>query len=122
MAGSPVKAVVNASKREVTILVSRKALAGLDPAKAAYVGVVASQEGYPAAGVRRIREVQATSAQWRIGGAPADTNHTRILDVAWPVEAAPSQEQFLSSYPPSQTTGRTPSRPDDFAQVPMLTP
>ena len=68
VAGGPVKVIVNAAKREVTILVSKKALAGLDPAKAGYVGVVASQEGYPAAGVRRIREVQADSravAYWR---------------------------------------------------------
>jgi alpha-amylase/alpha-mannosidase (GH57 family) len=122
VAGSPVKVIVNAAKREVTILVSKKALAGLDPLKAGYVGVLASQDGYPAAGVRRIREVLAASAQWRIGGAPADTNHTRILDVAWPAEATPVQEQFLSAYPASQESGMDALGPDDFAQVPMLAP
>ena len=83
---------------------------------------MASQDGYPAAGVRRIREVLAASAQWRIGGAPADTNHTRILDVAWPAEVAPTQEQFLSAYPASKATAMDALTPDDFAQVPMLAP
>jgi len=122
VAGSPVKAVVNAAKREVTILVSRKALPGFDPAKAAYVGVLASQEGYPAAGVRRIREVQAQAAQWRIGGAPADTNHTRIMDAAWPAEASPTQEQFLSAYPASRESAMDALSADDFPQVPMIAP
>jgi alpha-amylase/alpha-mannosidase (GH57 family) len=121
-AGGPVKAVVNAAKREVTILVSKKALVGFDAEKAAYIGVLASQDGYPAAGVRRIREVLAASAQWRAGGAPADTNHTRIFDVAWPAAAAPTQEQFLSAYPPSQEPAMDALAPDDFAQVPMLAP
>ena len=122
VAGSSVKAVVNAAKREVTILVSRKALPGFDPAKAAYVGVLASQEGYPAAGVRRIREVQAQAAQWRIGGAPADTNHTRLMDVAWPAGASPTQEQYLSAYPASRESAMDALSADDVAQVPMIAP
>jgi alpha-amylase/alpha-mannosidase (GH57 family) len=122
VAGGPVKAIVNAARREVTILVSKKALGDLDPAKAGYVGVVASQEGYPAAGVRRIREVQADAAQWRIGGAPADTNHTRIIDVAWPQGSAPTQEQFLATYPASNAPSMDALKPEDFAQVPILVP
>ena len=67
------------------------------------------------------REVQAQAAQWRIGGAPTGTNHTRILDVAWPAAAAPTQEQFLSAYPPSQAAVDSLTA-DDFAQVPMILP
>lgn len=40
--------------------------------------------------------------QWRIGGGPLDTNHTRIMDLAWPGENNPGQEEILSTYSPSR--------------------
>ena len=42
--------------------------------------------------------------------------------MAWPAEAAPTQEQFLSAYPPSQAAAMDALAADDFAQVPMLAP
>ena len=79
-----------------------------------------SQEGYPSSGVWRIRDVNPEAAQWRLGGAPDDTNHTRIIDVAWPTEATPTQEEMLSAYQPSQEANRDMLRPDDFAQLRMI--
>ena len=40
--------------------------------------------------------------QWRIGGGPLDTNHTRIMDLAWPGENSPGQEEILITYSPSR--------------------
>ncbi|RME45358.1 MAG: glycoside hydrolase [Caldilineae bacterium] len=87
----------------------------LDPATFGYVALVLSQEGFPAPGVRRIRDVEPVAAQWRMGGAPDDTNHTRIVDLLWPDD----QHPILSNYPPSQQPAGQ-LGPDDFAQIPLL--
>ncbi|MFQ6058028.1 MAG: glucodextranase DOMON-like domain-containing protein [Anaerolineae bacterium] len=68
-----------------------------------------------------MREVEATARQWRMGGAPPDTNHTRIVDLAWPAGATPTQEEILGAYPPSQEKDMDALGPGDFAQVPLLT-
>ncbi|MEJ2209724.1 MAG: glucodextranase DOMON-like domain-containing protein [Anaerolineae bacterium] len=117
-------------QNKITIRVPKAVLAeslGMDvadlaPATWGYLGVVMSQEGYPASGVWRIRDVEATAQQWRLGGAPADTNHTRIVDVAYPQGFTPSQEEALSDYPPSQETDMDALGPDDFGQLPMVRP
>nr|MBC8263745.1 hypothetical protein [Anaerolineales bacterium] len=92
----------------------------LDPASWRYLAVVMGQEGYPSGGVWRIRDVNVEAAQWRFGGAPDDTNHTRIIDVARPAGATPTQEEMLSSYPPSQEANMDMLGPDDFAQLQMI--
>ncbi|HPL30023.1 MAG TPA: glucodextranase DOMON-like domain-containing protein [Anaerolineae bacterium] len=116
------KIIVDPAARMVTLRVPREAFgSGFDPAKAGYAAVVMSQDGYPAAGVWRVRDVEAKAAQWRLGGAPADTNHTRIIDVAWPEGARPAQAEFLASYPASQEANMDKLTPDDFCQVPLLT-
>lgn len=84
------------------------------------LAVVAGQEGFPSSGVWRIRDVEANAQQWRFGGAPDDTNHTRIIDVAWPADGTPTQEDALSGYPPSSGTAMDALTPDDFAQLPTL--
>jgi hypothetical protein len=84
--------------------------------------VLLGQEGYPATGVWRVRDVEQTAKQWRFGGGPGDTNHTRIIDVAWPEGATPAQSEFLGTYPPSQEADMGKLSPDDFCQVPMLAP
>ena len=84
------------------------------------LAVVMSQEGFPSTGVWRVRDVEAQAAQWKVGGAPADTNHTRILDVAWPADARPAQFDFLSRYPASKETNMDKLGPDDFPQIPLL--
>jgi hypothetical protein len=50
-----------------------------------------------------------------------DTNHTRIMDVAWPAGRSPAQEDFLGSYPASQEKNMDLLKPEDFAQVPVQT-
>lgn len=80
-----------------------------DPASWGYAAVVLSQEGFPSSGVRRVRDVHPTAQQWRLGGAPNDINHTRIMDVAWPV--AGEQEELLSSYRPARPGRSTTSVP-----------
>ncbi len=108
----------NPAQRRITVRVSRRAIPG-DPATWSYAVVVASQEGYPAAGVWRIRDVLPVAEQWRVGGGPEDTNHTRILDVIYP--EAGVQEAMLADYLPSQASVGT-LGPDDFGQVPVITP
>jgi len=97
-------------------------VAALDPASWGYLAAVMSQEGYPASGVWRIRDVDAMVQQWRVGGAPADRNHTRIIDVAYPDGFSPTQEEALSTYPPSKAFDVSTLGPDDFAQLPMISP
>jgi alpha-amylase/alpha-mannosidase (GH57 family) len=97
-------------------------VAALEAASWGYLGVVLGQEGYPSSGVWRVRDVEPDAQQWRFGGAPADTNHSRILDVAYPVGLTPTQEEALSSYPVSQEGNMDALDADDFAQLPLVTP
>lgn len=106
---------------KVTVKVP-KDLLGDDPENWAYAAVLMGQEGYPSTGVWRIRDVEPTAKQWRFGGAPEDTNHTRIIDLAWPAGTTPDQASMLGTYPSSQETNMDALDPDDFAQVPMLGP
>jgi carbohydrate-binding DOMON domain-containing protein len=105
---------------KITVKVPRAVL-GDDPENWAYAAVVMSQDGYPSTGVWRVRDVNPSAQQYRLGGGPDDENHTRIIDVLWPPGAAPTQEEMLSTYAPSQ---QSPSGlgPDDFAQLEMLRP
>jgi hypothetical protein len=106
-----------------TIRVPRTAFPEGDPAAWRYLGLVLGQEGFPARGVWRVRDVEEEAAQYRFGGGPADTtNHTRIIDLAWPVDATPTQEQMLGDYSPSQEPDMDRLGPDDFAQLRMLQP
>jgi hypothetical protein len=122
------KTIVDPSAKKVTVRVPKSAFAegpgtyggGGDPKAWGYLAVVLGQEGYPAAGVMRVREVEAQSAQWRFGGAPADTNHTRIIDVLLPTSVTPTQEEALGKYKASQEKDMDKLTPDDFAQLPML--
>jgi alpha-amylase/alpha-mannosidase (GH57 family) len=114
------KIVVDPAAQKVTVRVPKSAFPTWDPLQWSYLAVVLGQEGYPATGVWRVRDVEAQSAQWRFGGAPADTNHTRIIDVFLPASATPMQEELLSTYPASQETDMDKLTADDFAQLPML--
>jgi carbohydrate-binding DOMON domain-containing protein len=107
--------VVFGDQGRVVVRIPLSLLGVGDPATWGYAGVVLSQEGFPSQGVRRVRDVQASAEQFRLGGAPDDANHTRIIDVAWAV--AGEQEQLLSSYPASASLEGL--EPDDFGLVPM---
>jgi hypothetical protein len=80
---------------------------------------VLSQDGYPSTGVWRVRDVNASSEQWRFSGGPNDTIHTRIIDLAWPEGASPTQEEMLSSYTSSNAASGQLTA-DDFPQIQML--
>jgi alpha-amylase/alpha-mannosidase (GH57 family) len=122
--------VSDPGQRRITIRLVKRVVADslglevedLNPAAWGYLGVVMSQEGFPASGVWRIRDVEPLPQQWRFGGAPAGTNHTRIIDVAYPADFRPTQEEALSSYPVSQESSMDALGPDDLAQLPMVRP
>jgi alpha-amylase/alpha-mannosidase (GH57 family) len=90
-----------------------------DPASWGYAAAVLSQEGFPSSGVRRVRDVEQSAEQWRLGGGPADINHTRIIDVAW--SEAGVQEQDLADYPAAAAGSVDDLGPDDFGTIPLLT-
>jgi carbohydrate-binding DOMON domain-containing protein len=83
---SALNIVSDPGQNRITIRVPKKVFAeslgvevtDLDPASWGYLAIVMSQEGYPSSGVWRIRDVEPSPQQWRLGGAPAGaTNHTR---------------------------------------------
>lgn len=117
--GASFKVIADAGARRITLRVPRQVFGEGDPTGWAYLGVVLSQDGFPSAGVWRVRDVEHTAGQWRIGGGPDDTNHTRILEIGWPGDAGVSQEAMLSGYasssaPPGALTV------EDFARLGML--
>jgi hypothetical protein len=127
---STLNIISDPGQNKISIRVPKKVLAeelglsldALDPDSWGYLGLVLGQEGYPASGVWRVRDVEPTPQQWRFGGAPSDSNHTRIIDVAYPAGFAPTQEKALSTYPPSQESDMDGLLPDDFGQLPLVTP
>jgi alpha-amylase/alpha-mannosidase (GH57 family) len=113
------KVIVDPASNAVTLRVPRTTFGDGDPTKWAYAGAVLGQEGYPSTGVWRVRDVTASSEQWHFGGAPADFNHTRIIDLAWPVGVTPTQEEMLSTYITSNADSAQ-LTVDDFPQIQML--
>jgi hypothetical protein len=110
--------VVFGGEGRVVVRIPLSLLGGGDPTTWGYAAVVMSQEGFPSSGVRRIRDVEGAAQQFRLGGAPNDANHTRIIDVAWAV--AGEQESLLSAY--SSATSLEGLTADDFGTIPLLAP
>ncbi len=104
-------------KGKIQMRIDKSLLGDGDPSTWGVAVAVMSQEGFPSSGVRRIRDVEAATQQWRIGGAPADINHTRIMDVIWAVPG--KQEASLSDY--TSVTSGDPTV-DDFGILPLLLP
>jgi alpha-amylase/alpha-mannosidase (GH57 family) len=128
---STLNIISDPGQNKITVRVTKKVFAEslgldtLDPASWRYLAVVMSQEGYPASGVWRVRDVEVAAQQWRLGGAPADSNiHPRIMDVAYPADFSVSQEEVLSGFTPRMVdAGEFDAlSPDDFAQLPMVSP
>jgi carbohydrate-binding DOMON domain-containing protein len=115
------KIIVDPAGRSVTIRVPKTVFGNADPSQWAYAVVILGQEGYPAAGVWRVRDVEENAAQWRFGGAPADSNHTRVLDMIWPEDGVSSQAEMLSNYV-SSTASADQLTADDYASIMMLKP
>jgi hypothetical protein len=125
---STLNIVSDPGQNKITIRVPKAALASalgstvdaLRPAEWGYVAAVLGQEGYPASGVWRVRDVEPSAQQWRFGGAPTDINHTRIIDLAWPADKAPTQEEMLSTYLSVAQGDIDEIGPDDLAQVSLM--
>ena len=120
-ASSAMKIIVDTAKNEVVIRIPLQFFGESSPEDWAYAAVVLGQEGYPSEGVWRVRDVAPTSAQYQFGGGLSDTNHTRIIDLILPEDAAQDQMAWLSLYPTSQDPVDD-LAPDDFPQIPMLSP
>ena len=116
--GSPLRVRVDADAGRVIVRMPIELLpAESDPADFGYTAVVLSQEGFPSAGVRRVRNVAERPAQWTLGGARPGINNTRIIDMAVPADAGVTQEELLSDFTP--ITGRPIDSlgPDDFPRA-----
>ena len=114
------KIIVDPALQTVTLRVPKEALGEGDPANWGYAAVVLSQDGFPSTGVWRVRDVQETAAQWKIGGATKGNNQTRILDIAWPADGNGTQEDILGTFNQSAGSDDGPANADDFAQIPLL--
>jgi alpha-amylase/alpha-mannosidase (GH57 family) len=112
--------LTNPGQRRVTIRVPRNLISG-DPAQWQIAVVILSQEGYPAAGVWRVRDVQSVAEQWRIGGGTGLQADTRIIDFLWPAGLKPSQETLLTNPSPAGVDLESLGA-DDYPQVPMMAP
>ncbi len=112
----PTFKVIADSDGRVTARLPLELLGDGDPSTWAYAVVVMSQEGFPSAGVRRIRDIGQVAEQWSGGGAPDDVNHSRIYDVLYPDTGV--QEELLSGYESAASLDGL--GPDDYPQVPMV--
>ena len=119
-AGAQVKVEVDPTGT-VSIKVPLAALGDGDPTQWGYAIAVLGQENNPAAGVRRVRDVSQTATEWSIGGAPDDTNHTRIIDALVPAGAPLSQEDALSKYSTSHEKDINQLGPDSYGTLPLVT-
>ena len=117
--GASFKIIVDTATSTVTLRVPRSVFGDGDPKTWGYAAAMMSQDGYPAPGVWRVRDVQAASEQWRIGGgSDTATNQTRILDLVW-AAGSPTQEEMLSSFTPSEADVDSLTA-DDFAQIQVI--
>ncbi|HHX09388.1 MAG TPA: glycoside hydrolase [Chloroflexi bacterium] len=117
-ATSAMKIYVDSGRNAVIVSVPTEFFGEGDPTDWAYAVAVLGQEGYPADGVWRVRDVSMKAEAYRFGGAPADNNHTRIIDLLLPGDAEISQADVLSTYP-SSAAPIDGKGPDDFAIVPL---
>lgn len=120
-ASSAMKIFVDSGKNAVVVSVPLEYFGDGEPGDWGYAVAVLGQEGFPAEGVWRVRDVNQKAESYRFGGAPADNNHTRIIDLLMPVDGSTTQEAVLSNYP-SSAAAADPTNPDGFAIIPLLLP
>ena len=118
-ASSAMKIFVDPGRNAIIVRVPLEILGEGDPANWGYAAVILGQEGYPAAGIWRVRDVNQQSEQYRFGGAALDNNHTRIIDMVWPADGTPNQQEILGNYPSSAKAVDILSV-DDFAIIPLM--
>ena len=117
-ATSAMKVYVDNSQNAIVASVPVEYFGEGEPQSWAFAVAMLGQEGYPAAGVWRVRDVNQKAEGYRFGGSPADNNHTRIIDLIIPAGAEIDQLTALSNYP-SSAAPVDGKGPDDFAIVPM---
>ena len=115
-ASSAMKVYVDVGKNAVIASVPLEFFGEGIPVEWSYAAAVLGQEGYPADGVWRVRDVNQKAESYRFGGAPLDNNHTRIIDLALPVDFTPDQATVLGTYP-SSAAPVDGKGPDDFAII-----
>jgi len=109
------KVLVLPDKGRVTARIPKSLFGGGDPAEWNYAVAVMSQEQLPSSGVRRIRDVEATAEQWRIGGGDESINATRIIDLL--ATEPGQQEAMLTDYTPLSSGSIDDLSDNDFAQI-----
>lgn len=92
------KLIVDPAGRSISVRIPKSFFNSQDYENWGFAVVLLGQEGYPSTGVWRVRDVEPNNAQWRFGGAPNDSNHTRVIDLIWPANKTPTQEEMLSNY------------------------
>lgn len=117
--------VTLADKGKVIVRVPAALLPAGDPGDWGYAVAVLGQEGFPSAGVRRVRDVTPAAEQYRFGGAPSGAvNHTRILDLALPeeggVQGGPGEQARLLADLPSFAGAQADITADDVATIPVV--
>ncbi|MFW5717584.1 MAG: glucodextranase DOMON-like domain-containing protein [Spirochaetota bacterium] len=118
LSGSPLRVRVDADAGRIVIRLPREMLPdGSDPTAFGYTVAVLGQEGFPSAGVRRVRNVEESAGQWVLGGAPDDVNHTRIVDMVVPAGASVTQQELLSDYPPVASGSAARLAPDELPRA-----
>ncbi|NLC12640.1 MAG: hypothetical protein GX768_01135, partial [Chloroflexi bacterium] len=118
-ATSAMKVYVDNSQNAVVASVPVEFFGEGEPTTWAFAVALLGQEGYPADGVWRVRDISQNAEAYRFGGSPADNNHTRIIDLLIPDGAAIDQQTALGTYP-SSASPVDGKGPDDFAIVPMI--
>ncbi len=113
------KILVDPATNKVTIRIPRSVFGDSSPETWAYAAMVLSQDGYPSTGVWRVRDVNESAAQWKLGGASAGNNHTRVTDLVWAQGNTPDQAALLSNFTPNDKTQSELSL-EDFALIPMF--
>jgi alpha-amylase/alpha-mannosidase (GH57 family) len=88
-----------------------------DPSTWRVAVAVLSQEGFPSAGVDRVRDVARTASQWTLGGGSGDATETRIVDLLHP---EPGVQEAVLSERPDSTASQATLTADDVAVIPLL--
>ena len=120
--GAGLEIVANPGQRRVTVSVPKRLLPEGDPSEWSFAVVVLSQEGFPSAGVWRVRDVMQEAEQWRVGGGTGSNLDTRILDLLWPADQEGSQQGFLANPQPGAQVELEELSADEYPQIPMVNP
>jgi carbohydrate-binding DOMON domain-containing protein len=102
--GADLQILVDTAAQSVTLRIPRATFGDGDPSTWGYAAAVLGQDGFPATGVWRVRDVNPEAGEYRFGGAAADATHTRIIDLAWAEGAMPEQDEMLSNYTSSSAS------------------